>query len=239
MVLAVKSRSRVSLVIYLATERGMRNVKRIYKSIEDSISVADAYIVYYGLRAFKQLMDIPTFHSEPPYCRGKAILSGANLVISPVIVVVNGDTSCFSIDSISNAVTKVLSGETLLYLSKPQTNTNFTDVYRSFLQGILRELGIAQSILYPSYSIVVGLHKLLTTVPYSMWSIEQLAAMNLREEALVVENNSCIDSTIDYIKGFEETFVKDLARKAVEMALQRNIISKNRAEEYLKRIEAA
>lgn len=239
MVLAPKSRGRVSLVIYLATERGVRNARRIYKSIEDSISVVDTYIVYYGLRAFKQLMDIPTFHSEPPYCRGKAILSGANLVISPVIVVVNGDTSCFSIDSINNAVAKVLSGEALLHLSKPQTNADFTDVYRSFLQGILRELGIAQSILYPSYSIIVGLRKFLTTIPYSIWSIEQLAAMNLREEALVVENNSCIDSTIDYIKGFEKVFVKDLVKKAVEMALQRNTISKDKAEEYLRRIEAA
>lgn len=239
MVLALKSRSRVSLVIYLATDRGVRNVKRIRKSIEDLISVADTYIVYYGLRAFKQLMDIPIFHSEPPYCRGKAILSGANLVISPVIVVVNGDTLCFSIDSVNNAVTKVLSGETLLHLSKPQTNTDLTNVYRSFLQGILRELGIAQSILYPSYSIIVGLRKFLTTIPYSMWSIEQLAAMNLREEALVVENNSCMDSTIDYIRGFEKAFVKDLAKKAIEMALQRNTISKNRAEEYLRRVEAA
>ncbi|MCS7127989.1 MAG: hypothetical protein N3E36_01790 [Sulfolobales archaeon] len=239
MVFALKSRGKVSLIIYLATEKGVRNVKHIYKSIEDSISVVDTYIVYYGLGAFKQLMDIPAFHSEPPYCRGKAILSGVNLVTSPVIVVINGDTSCFSIDSISNAVAKVLSGETLLHLSKPQTNTDFTNVYRSFLQDILGELGITQSMLYPSYSIIVGLRKFFTTTPYSMWSIEQLAAINLREEALVVENNSCIDSTIDYVKGFEKTFVKDLARKAVEIALQRNTISRNRAEEYLKRIEAA
>lgn len=229
----------MSLIIYLATERGVRNVKRIYESIEDSISVVDAYIVYYGLGGFKQLMDIPTFHSEPPYCRGRAILSGANLVASPVIAVVNGDTSCFSIDSVSSAVTKVLSGETLLYLSKPQTNADFTNVYRSFLQDILGELGIVQNILYPSYSIIIGLRKFFTATPYSMWSVEQLAAMNLREEALVVENNSCMDSTIDYVKGFEKAFVKDLAKKAVEIALQRNAISRNKAEEYLRRIEAA
>ncbi len=232
-----RRKALLSLVFYTSNTKNIEKSKKIGNSIKKRIEIAEAYVVYYGLEKLSAISSIPLYVVKTPFSRGEALLAGARISLSNILIFVNLDSKCFSLDIIEKSLERILNGEILLNLSSPLTNERLLEIYKKYFHDISTLVPMITELQYPSYSFIVTLKKFLVNVPQSYWNIEHFAFLRIASQSSknIVVDNKCIDN-IDSIRGYEEHIVRDLIRKLLIYASTINIVKRDSIDSYLEKL---
>jgi len=191
-------------------------------------------IVFYG-HGGSVVSLIPVYYSEKPYMRGYAMFSGLKLSSGSLVVLVDSDSRCATVNAVESAVESVLSGDAALYMYGPRYSPKLLEAYSRRLNSAAPYLPNAAYMRYPFYTVTAGPRYVLEPRRRPRWALEHSASLKalikFGDYALRVDN-MCTDSSVAFGES-EEVVSRGLIEDVVLEAYEAGFLDKLKAEEIL------